>query len=94
MIDTLPMPADPKVEPPLMDNVTLEFLPVLEMVILPEEEVPPCGEICTCKTSPPPEPPPLTGVKLVTLVALQVPVETIVEVEPPSPPYTDLNLVK
>jgi len=70
-----------------MDNVTPELLPVLEMVMVPVEEEPPWGEICTCSTSTPPELLPLTGVKLVTLVAVHVPLATmVVEVEPPSSP--------
>jgi hypothetical protein len=63
--DTIPMPADPKLEPPLTDSVTLELLPVLEIVMLPLEEVAPWGDICTPNTSTPPELLPLTGVKLV-----------------------------
>jgi len=94
LIDTVPMPAESKVAPPFIDSVTPEFVPVLDMVMLPVVEVAPWGEICTCNTSTPPELLPLTGVKLVTLVAVQVPLETMVEVEPPVLPDLDRKRVK
>lgn len=78
MIDSVPMPADVKVEPPLMANLTPEVLPVLVIVSVPVEvaEIP-WVEICTCKTSVPPVVLPLIGVNSVTLVGFQVPLETM-----------------
>jgi len=92
LIETVLMPTESNVAPPLMESVTPELVPVLEMVMVPVEEEPPWGEIFTCNTSTPPEWLPLTGVKLVKLVGFQVPLETIVA-EPPPPPDANLKRV-
>ena len=63
VIDSVPMPTELNVEPPLMANVTLALLPVLVMVRVPVEGVvEPWVVICTCSTSVPPVVLPLTGV--------------------------------
>ena len=77
-----------------MDNVTPESVPVLEIVIVPVDGVPPWGEIRTCSTSTPPELLPLTGVKLVTSVTVHVPFATIADVDPPPAPEGERNRVK
>lgn len=74
MTVTVPMPTFTKLEPPLIDRAAPELLPVLAMVMLPVDGGPPLlGEICTCSTNVPPVLLPLAGVKLVTLVAFQLP---------------------
>ena len=74
------MPAGRKVQPALLAKVTPELLPVLVMVMVPVVVVVvPCVEICTCSTTVPPVTLPVglvIGVKLVTLVALHLPVAT------------------
>lgn len=78
-----------------MSRFTPVLVPVLEMVMLPVVVEPPFVEICTCSTRVPPLLLPLTGVKLVTLVAVQVPVATTKEVVPsPSPPALVRKRVK
>ena len=95
VIDSVPMPADVKVEPPVIASVTPELLPVLLIVRVPVEVVvTPWVVICTCRTIVPPVVLPLTGVKLVTLVGRQVPLETIAVPVPPPRVDEDLKRVK